>query len=154
MVLLYSFLGFRSSGMWRCVAGWVVSDVSKELVAFILKESKTRKELHCYGLWDTLQNTSCKWWWLLNYFMEIAIGDCVFRDIYKVRHNCGTLLQKLFNSLMHYHGSVMFGLGSGHPCYVGCWNQDIKCVIYTILSGKSIWMISVITYYFALRVMK
>jgi hypothetical protein len=29
--------GFRSSGMWHCVAGCVVSDVSKERHAFISK---------------------------------------------------------------------------------------------------------------------
>jgi hypothetical protein len=37
---------FPSSGMWRCVAEWVASDVSMSLVAFVLKGQVDKEKVH------------------------------------------------------------------------------------------------------------
>lgn len=58
--------GFKSSGMLRCVVGWVLSEVSKSRVAFTYKEKYSNKFLDFLPL-KTMASTashskSPKWW--------------------------------------------------------------------------------------------
>jgi hypothetical protein len=51
--------------------------------------------------------------------MEIAVGGSVFRDIVKAKQNGWDVVTRT-NSLTYFNDSLTFGLGGGHPCYVGC----------------------------------
>jgi hypothetical protein len=53
-----SFWGFRNSGFWRCVVGWLVHDVSKDRSAFSPPRSRGRQFLR---IQEFLILTLCCW---------------------------------------------------------------------------------------------
>jgi hypothetical protein len=76
------FWRFKSSDMWRCVVVWVVPDVSKHLVAFILQGKQLKKNTHagtggvCWS--HPNPQSTCVFLWLPLKFYVLNLIVCPF----------------------------------------------------------------------------